>query len=79
MKKLINEVKKRLDCRCECYDDMAILIPYDVRYDIKFEIRKVRQWYVLSEHDGVWYLLGESKSYTKVVDRIIKEHGGLAL
>lgn len=79
MQKMIEEVKRRLSCRCECFDDVLILTPNDVRYDIKFEIRKYRDWFILSEYDRCWYLLCESKSRQEIIDRIIKEHGGLAL
>ena len=79
MKKMLDQIKQRLACRCEVNDNVIIAIPYDVRYDIKFEIRKYHGWYALSEHDGCWYLLGESKSTAAIVDKILKEHGGLAL
>lgn len=83
MKKMLDQIKQRLACRCEVNDEVndnvIIAIPYDVRYDIKFEIRKYHGWYALSEHDGCWYLLGESKSTAAIVDKILKEHGGLAL
>lgn len=79
MKKMLDQIKQRLACRCEVNDNVIIVIPYDVRYGIKFEIRKYRDWYSLSEYDGCWYLLGESKSPSAIVNRILKEHGGLAL
>lgn len=79
MKEMIRECKKRLACQTLIEDGVLTLTPYNVKYNVMFEIGKHYGWYSLWEFDGKWYLLGESKDCKKVVDRIIREHGGLAL
>lgn len=79
MRKMVEEAKRRLACRSVIYKDTIVLIPHVIQYDVRFEIRKYRDWFILSEYDRCWYLLCESKSRQEIIDRIIKEHGGLAL
>lgn len=79
MKKMVELARKRLACKCHVDEGILTLTPYNVTYNVMFEIGKHNGWFSLWENDGKWYLLGELKTPEAVINRLLKEHGGLAL
>lgn len=87
----INTIKKELEYRLDVtvfeYEGVLKIQPNNSAYDVRFEIQKSHDYFVLWEFDGKWYILAEFRCsscntcYTIALDFasiILKEHGGLS-